>query len=307
MAVKKAGKSKPAKKVKKTKPVKEVKKEKTDEIVRKDKVETAALLNPGAYWGQRLRGALVSTTDGDIPCTFTVDAPIPPEEFPKLVLSAKTKIKYGKPINSSELYALMRSRADLADPGKRGPLKSTVNLIRQVATLSVKEGVEKYGDIAVKLGVSPAVVSAAINRYPDVYSQAISDVLKTMSAEDKAVNSVIAMRAMRGLRQAALKAPAVVDELMTDYDQPGGVRLKAADTALKAFGIGEKGAEEARTINLSVDKVAIVHQTLKDAGIPAVDAEEVQFEEVQTEGSGDSGARLEAGACGVGEDVEQDL
>lgn len=250
-----------------------------------EKMAETARLSPGAYWGQRLEGVKVETTEGEVPCTFTPERIVPREQFGQILIGAKKKIRAGQAITPLELSVLMRSRADWEDPVKTGPSKKTMKLLREVAVLSIKEGVEKMSDIAARLAVTPSALAMAINRHPEAYAKVIQETLSQLAQEDTAVNAVVRFRALRQMRKTALAAPGVVDEVMSDPDQPGGVRLKAADTALKAFGIGDKTVEEKTTINLSADKVLVAQQIMNEDAQSVIGsvAEEVEFEEVPVE------------------------
>lgn len=167
------------------------------------------------------------------------------EPFSTIVKRSRAKYAANEPLTAKEKWAWKHA---LKDPGylaRIGPRKSTLTLIDKIVKLQVEEGLS-YSDIAEKLNKSPTTIAHVIGRHDREYRKALDRLAEDASRDAGIRRPVIYARLLALYQRTALRSAFVTDEIMNDPQQPGGVRLKAAENAAKMFDMGKEIGQTAQ-------------------------------------------------------------
>ena len=200
--------------------------------------------------------------DGDEDYEESMYAENEHEQFSTIVKRARAKHRDGIALTEKENWALTQA-CKIVPPQfiRRGPGKQTRKNLEKIVRLQF-EGGKTLAEISETEGKSYAWASKLIRDNPDVYRDIASKIAEEHLREAKTIVPVVNAVLLRAMRTAAMRAPRVMEEIMDDPDQPGGVRLKAAEDFVKKFEVefGKTSSEQAPSI--SIDQLNVINDTI---------------------------------------------
>lgn len=182
------------------------------------------------------------------------------ETFRTIVSRAYAKKKDGEKLTEKERWALKNAAKQSKYIMPTGPRKATLQMIENVVKLQLEEGLS-YSEIAERLGKSPTTIAHLVGRHDREYRKALQRLADDAIKDAGIRRPVIYGRMLTLYQRAALRAPLVMESIMDDPQQPGGVRAKAAQDAMDRFDMG-KDATQAKIAAQAVNPDAL--QIIKD-------------------------------------------
>lgn len=192
------------------------------------------------------------------------------ESFQTRIRRARARERDGQPLTLGDRKALRAwaiSNANRVANGylsphryDRGPSKRVVERLKTITELQLVEGLN-LAQIGERLGVSANLVSQTIKRYPKHFEKILHEVSERLAEDATLIKPAVYGRLIEKMRVNAMRAPEVIDEIMNDPDQPGGVRLQATKLTLDAFDVGKNTQNHAQT-PLSDDSKRLLADTI---------------------------------------------
>jgi hypothetical protein len=167
------------------------------------------------------------------------------EPFAKIVARSRAKWKAGEPLTPKEKWAWTHANKHPGLMARTGPRKSTLALLDKIVKLQVEEGLS-YSELADRLEKSPTTIAHVIGRHDREYRKALDRLAEDASRDAGIRRPVIYARLLSLYQRTALRSALITDEIMMDPQQPGGVRLKAAENAAKMFDMGKEIGQTAQ-------------------------------------------------------------
>lgn len=166
----------------------------------------------------------------------------PQETFKQLVSRAYAKKRDGEELTDKEKWALSKACKQPKLVAVTGPRKATLENIEKIVKMQIEEGLS-YTEIAERLGKKSTTIAHLIGRHDREYRRALQK-MADEAVKDAGVRRPVVWSRMLALYQrAALRAPLVMEELMNDPMQPGGVRAKAAQDSMDRFDMGKDATQ----------------------------------------------------------------
>lgn len=210
------------------------------------------------------------------------------ETFYDIATRVRQKQACGATLTPKEKWAA-KSMLQAPKGYKWGARKQTVQKMKDIVRLQLEEGLNQ-SQISEKLGYKGAnSVSQLIARNPDAYQRALTELQDEVLRESGVRKSLVYARILSLMAKPALRAVSVVESVMDDAEQPGGVRVQAAEKMLKGFGVGTPNPPEApperqlseESKRMLSDTIGIMGQLVNSFRGQTVDALDAEIVEAQ--------------------------